>query len=282
MWGLLTPMSINRRHFLWAGVLFSMTACAQAQSWAWSGLSGPMVPLPASPAQSSLLNGLVSYWKLDETGTGTRYDAVTSSTNDLTPLFSAYRVAGKIGGASYFYAAANYRGIRHASNASLQAGTNFTLSFWILSNNSEYLSGVITKALSYFYHGNNGEWRVSLTGYDLTFQVRNAANSAWQTLTVSSALTPATWNHVLAWYSPTDAKIWLRVNNGTAVSATAADGSYVAEYKFCVGGEDDDADAFCLDNSRLDEVGYWKGRDLTAGEQDALWNGGTGVTYPFQ
>lgn len=78
----------------------------------------------------TLLDGLVSYWKLEEAN-GARVDSVVASGNDLTDNNTVTQAVGVLGNAAQF-TAANSESLSHADNASLGTGDiDFTVASWV-------------------------------------------------------------------------------------------------------------------------------------------------------
>jgi hypothetical protein len=100
-------------------------------------------------------------------------------------------------------------------------------------------------------------------------------------VTDTTALVTNTWYHLVADYRASDNRIRLIVNDGTPVTTTGSSAATVGSTEFQLGArkflgfEDPIANG-----SRIDEVGIWK-RLLTSGEISDLYNGGSGLSYPF-
>jgi hypothetical protein len=224
----------------------------------------------AARAQSTLTNGLISHWQLDESQ-GTRFDS--KGTNHLSDNNTVTQAAGKLGGAAVFSTAAgNYLSKPDNADLSIQGDVNFTFAGWFyLTSKSSYM-GLLAK-----YDG-AGLFEYSLyydQGFDrLVWMVSNSSGVANQVI-ASSLGSPAlnTWYYVVVWHDASANTINIQINNSTADSA-AHDPA----------GVKDGISAFELGqfagntaglSGRIDSVSFWK-RLLTAAERTELWNNGAG------
>lgn len=233
--------------------------------------------LGGSAAPSSLLTGLIAYYKLDE-ASGTRVDS-TGRGNDLTPTNAPGNTAGKIGNAVDLTAASSqYLSI--ADNADMSTGDiDFTIAGWF------NLKSKSANRTLFSRFNNSGNQREYLIDYDsgddrIRFQV-SADGAATTTVVGTSAGSPSinTWYLVIAWHDATANTINIQIDNGTIDSASHSGGALNSTSNFQIGareisGSENYADA------RIDEVGFWK-KVFTSTERLSLWNGGTGLTYPF-
>lgn len=102
---------------------------------------------------------------------------------------------------------------------------------------------------------------------------RIKTNAVSPNVEISTGLVANQWNHVMVWHD-NGTEIGVRVNNGTPATIAHVTGiesttslrlDYLANNATAV---------------ILDEISIWK-QLLTDDQQDADWNGGNGVTYPF-
>jgi hypothetical protein len=216
----------------------------------------------------SLLDNLISYWKLDE-ASGNAIDA--HGTNTLTDGNTVGSAAGIINNARDFESSQS-ESFYISSNATLQTGDiGFTFSFWVKHE---------TVAAIQFYANKSGpavadrEYAVYYTTNQFTFFVYDSAGNIKQ---VSSgvAASAGVWQHVIAWHDPVSNVIAIAVNNGTPVTTSHTTGVRTTSYEFELGARR--AQGFFYDGL-MDEVGFWK-RGLTANERTALYNGGSGLSY---
>lgn len=227
---------------------------------------GPALPVYVVPGggslggapPSTLLNGLISYWKLDE-ASGVAIDSAGGNT--LTDNNTVTSAAGKVAGARQ-YTRANSESHSIASNAGLSSGNiDYSIAFWAFCDTIPTM-GFVAK-------GN--EYRVI---YDPGAGVFKFLWNADTGLAQSAFIDPTgLWTFVVAWHNATLNTVNLQLNNGAIVTVAHTGGL-------------NDAGAFVLGsssgflNGRLDEFGIWK-RVLTVAERTVLYNAGNGVTYPF-
>jgi hypothetical protein len=237
---------------------------------------------PFEITYQSLLNGLVSYWKLDEASTGVAPVARVDShgDNDLTDNNTVTSRAGKISNAAEF-TPANSEFLSHVSNADLLTGDiSFTFSLWVYFDaNGDYV--VIGKdaagARDYVIDKSSGLLRFYMNGGGDTTTPGNEADSQ----NGGAPISANQWYYVIAWHDAAADTINIQVNNGTAVS-TGTGGAFpaTAAADFCIGARTYVGNQAYMDGA-IDGVGFWK-RTLTADEKTALYNSGDGLTYPFQ
>ncbi len=231
-------------------------------------LGGPLF-IPSS--QVNLLNGLISFWKLEEATAATRNDSV--GTNNLADNLSVAQVTGKLGfGAGFTAASSQFLSI--ADNASLSLGTDqaFTWAFWYNPTTNNTTQGIIQK-WSNFSSNPTSEYGFYLFSSQLILTVGNG------TISASASTAPpsnGSWHFIVGWYDRAGQTVNIQVDNGTIVSTS------------WTGGTQDSAAALWFGktnfgdflNGSLDAVGFWK-RTLTTAERTFLWNSGAGREYPF-
>jgi hypothetical protein len=218
----------------------------------------------------ALIDGLISYWKLNEVS-GSRADS--HGTNALTDNNTVASAAGKIGNCAVFNAASN-ESLSVADNASFNVNA-FTFAGWFQLVNWEAGFEAI---LSKWTNDSNAEFGLFPDGTGLAFWV-------WQTQTVirevslAATLANNTWFFVVVWYDPATTSINIQLNNGTPATATTSGFTtrYQASTATFMLGDVAGSDLANL-NGRLDEWGFWN-RVLTSTERTELYNGGAGVTY---
>jgi concanavalin A-like lectin/glucanase superfamily protein len=224
----------------------------------------------AAAAPSTLLNGLISYWKLDE-ASGVAIDSVGANT--LTDNNTVTSAAGKVAGARQFTAAQS-EWLSCADNAALSTGDiDFSIAVWINLN-----AGVTTRVVA--SKGNLGAYTTAefsvehSGGATITFYVGNGAASA----NVGKALAVSGWHFVVAWHDSVANTINIQVDNGTLASTSYSGGSYDSAFDFNIGKWANYAGGYF--DGLIDELAIWK-RLLTAAERTSLYNAGAGITHPF-
>jgi hypothetical protein len=212
----------------------------------------------------SLLTDLVSYWKLDE-ASGTRFDSAGS--NNLADNNTVTSDTGKINSAAKFVAA-NSEYLSIASNATLVMGDiDFTLSLWFYRDTSANFT-LLAKD-----NGTSREYNLDIGGGNARFFINGGTS-----LAQSAAASLATWYHVIAWHDSVGNTVNISVNNAAPAStATGGAAPATGASQFRLGSREGDGHYW---DGRIDGVGVWK-RVLTSDERTSLYNGGSGLDYPF-
>lgn len=218
-------------------------------------------------APSSLLTGLVSFWKLDE-ASGTRNDSVGS--NHLTDNNTVTQNTGKIGNAAEFVSG-NSEYLSIADNSDLSTGDiDFTIAFWVYPSIVDAYQGYVEKGA-----GGAREYLVyfdaPVTQFSLVVQNSNEVHA-------SSFGTPSanTWYFIVAWHDSVNNTINIQVNNGAVDSQSYSGGVTDGSGMFQVGRISNPI--YCT--ARIDAMGFWK-KVLSAGERTELYNAGSGKEPPF-
>ncbi|MEO8425632.1 MAG: Ig-like domain-containing protein, partial [Verrucomicrobiota bacterium] len=214
---------------------------------------------------SSLLNGLMAYWKNDEV-TGARVDSIGS--NHLININASVDSAfGQIGNAAHFSGAS--RSFLSAPNDSSLSFSNesFTISAWVkLSSKAGGSCAAVSKSQNEYalrYDNVSGRFTFTVDGLDDSV----AANSL-----VSPLLN--VWYYVVAWYDSTNRTKNIQVNNGLVNSAAHTTRNPITTNDFylgSIGGFND------LWNGDIDEVKIWR-RVLTGSERASDYNNGVAET----
>jgi hypothetical protein len=211
---------------------------------------------------SSLLTGLVSYWKLDETS-GTRFDSV--GTNNLSDTGSVGSAIGKQGNA------ADFDGTNYLSTA-LDGTTLTAVSIALWFKADDILTANLEGVLSWARIGKPTDFAPFIIIQTNSGAIRLYADNGYQV--TSGALANNTWYHVVCTYDGTDWKMYL-------------DGGLVGTYTGGIGTDITNANTVYVGSGfdgqfpgDIDEVGIWD-RALAGGEITTLYNGGSGITYPF-
>lgn len=213
------------------------------------------------------LTGLEAYWKLDETGTNNRADS--HGANTLTAGATMTEAAGKIGNAAEFTSQATDI-LSINDNASLSFGDeDMEITGWINVGAETVSSYVISKesvtTREYLiYHSN--------TAHKLYFFV-GADSVSCDTF---GALSTGTWYFFRVQHDAGANTIGISINNGAMDTASHAGGITDGTAPFRIGQDFSGASQF---NGMLDEVAVW--RNISDSRATALYNAGTGLTYPF-
>lgn len=222
------------------------------------------------PATNGLLNGLISYWKLDE-ASGNALDA--HGANELTQISGVGAGTGKINGARTFNAGTQRLNI--ADNAALSVGDiGFTFAGWVNIDTKGADRGIVGK---WNATGNQREYTLRFNNATDRFTFFVSSNGSTNS-NVSSAGAPtlSTWYFVVIWHDPIANTINLQVNNGTVQSTSHSTGVFNGTAPFQLGGNDSGATQYF--GGMLDEWGFWKAV-LTADQRTALYNAGAALSY---
>lgn len=234
---------------------------------------------------SSLLTGLVSYWKLDE-ASGVHYDAVGD--NDLTPVGTVTAETGKISnGAQMLVADTSY--LTCAAPTGMPAdNSSFTIAFWSkMFSVPPAVPRTYLQVVAYEYAINVGGEYYSY-GVELkaapNFEMAWAVFNGFDEKITHAAFTPPppeTWLFFVAWHDADQDQIGIECNNSGDLNLEAYSDGYLApepSVPFAIGARQRTNSMYY--DGILDEIGIWN-RVLTADERAALYNDGDGVTYPF-
>lgn len=218
------------------------------------------------PFTIDLTTALISYWKLEE-ASGTRYDSHGS--NHLTDNNTVLSAAGKIGTAADFEAT-NSEYLSIADNEDLSFGDeDFTFACWVKLESTGSDQRV-------FWKGDGTDWAVyglETFGTGWKFRVAGVENYTWN----APSTTTGTWYFIVCWYDSVANTINTQVNNGTIDSTSHSGGITTDAGSFALGTHPVYGGYF---DGLIDEFGVW-GRVLTSAERTALYNSGSGLTYPF-
>jgi hypothetical protein len=218
-----------------------------------------------------LRTSLTAFWSLesnaswtDDTGNGT-----TLTGNGTPPNTTTGKVGNgvSLNGSSDYLSAANNTNIAHGGGA-------FSMQAWV--NASVIATGsILSKSNNAF---NQRDWYVQLrfNGSANVFSWR-MWNTGSTTFDCDSAQTnSAGWHHIVMTYDGAGAmKIY--VDNNTPGTQTLSSTANSSTGALNIGRNADDGVSFLT--GTIDQVGYWKGRVLSAADVSALYNGGAGLSY---
>jgi hypothetical protein len=219
---------------------------------------------------SSLLDGLVAYWKLDETS-GPRIDSAGS--NNLTDNNTVGSAVGKVGNAASFVAA-NNEFLRVYTVAFSSSFTDeASINLWVKrdvdiptsTSESGFLKGGNTTLEDMYYpFTDNVDYTGVFRNNRLTISPRLSGvpdRTVWHMLTITT--TPGTNGY----------KIY---QNGTLQYQNTGQSSVFLGPETVFGRSGNTA----YYGGLFDEIGLWN-RALTASEMLILYNSGAGITFPF-
>lgn len=216
----------------------------------------------------SIIDNLISYWKLDESS-GNAVDSVGSNT--LTNTNTATFGAGKINNGTTLARASSQRFLGGTTSA-LQPASALTFSMWIYVNASPVsYCAIAGNTLSGNQRGYLFDMAVS--GKYLSFQI---GNGTWGI--VSTTYTVGSWTHIVGTWDGETVRLY---KNGTEVGTPVAKASITyTDCGFSLGTYYNDTTSANMFDGMIDEVGVWN-RALSSTEVIKLYNSGLGSTYPF-
>lgn len=228
----------------------------------------------AADSASTLMNDLVAYWRMEESGTDSRVDAINSLSltangnvsADTGKRNDAVQLEWNVGGVGYKYLNGSTD-----SKYSVGAGGK-TWAVWISANNVAGPFILFTKGTGandeyYFYIDANGKLWVDLIGGDGSWADYIEASGS------NGDIVGGVFTLVISWYDPADKKIRFSVNNGTTrVSPTALSGTpFNGAADFLINR----TGSTTYYGGLWDEMMFWD-RPLTSDERAELYNSGTG------
>ncbi len=213
----------------------------------------------------NLTNGLVSYWKLDESSGSTAYDSHAS--DNRTAIFTYSWISGKENNALRIRGRnTNDQGL---ALGALQSRTSaFTHSFWVRSNNSnpgafwgQYANNAAN--LNFFVG-------TKLDGANYVFYVTDRPSGTWVQYSSSVNFSADTWYHVVITMN-SSSHVKLYVNAVSAYNRTTSGATTVNANLGLLGGG-------AVINIDYDEWAIWN-RELSLSEIQTLYNSGNVLPY---
>jgi hypothetical protein len=237
------------------------------------GLPNPSSLGYIATAGVHLLNTLISYWKLDDTGgSGSTWND-SNGTNHLTDhagVGSVASVAGKINTSAQFVSA-NDQTLRRVNNSSLQVTSDFTFSLWVklIAQTGSFLVSKYEVAVTA-----NPDYNLQYTaGGGFEFSVNGSSGTG--VAKTGGATSNGVWTHIVTWYDSGTGQLYLRINDTTTYQSTTAPALVQTTVGFGIGGS---YTGGLAPDAVIDEVGFWK-RKLTLVEITSLYNSGSGLAY---
>lgn len=161
--------------------------------------------------QKNLSDGLVGYWKEDETSNGASPSDSSGNETTLTDAATVTRVAGKFGNAGDFESGSSqYQYV--ADNTTLSITGSLTISVWIKPESvSAGTWNIVGK-----WDGSNESYRLYQSTNQIVLEIESG-----NTITSTTTLTAGTWYHIVGSYDSTTqiAKLYI---NGTPETATSS------------------------------------------------------------
>lgn len=164
-----------------------------------------------------------------------------------------------------------------ASNTNVSAGgSSFSVQAWAYVALVPGEFGIVNKAASGFL---NQEWGIgSRFTSSNVWAFTCVDSSAGFTRADGATVSISAWTHLVATYDGATKAMTLYVNgssSGTNTLPATVNGS--ASIPFQIGNTNGGTGISA--GSHIDQVGFWKGRILSAGDVTALYNSGSGLSY---
>jgi hypothetical protein len=218
---------------------------------------------------STLTDGLISWWSLDEAAGNARVDSHGSNNTSAstTPNTTAKIING--------YDAANHAGgsagrARVTSPSGSLTDGGLTVAAWVNYDGSSGNvftmrgDGVVTGAAVCEVRFLSGRFRPYYKG----------DNSVSTNLNEHAV---GTGDHlVVVSFNPTDGKLYASVDNSTLIAGSDSTVAYTAGWGYWDIGENN---SIAILNGWVDELAIW-GRAITQDEISEIWNNGDGIAYP--
>lgn len=226
----------------------------------------------AFPSGSTLNDGLIAHWSLEEP-TGTRVDSEpTGTAQNLTDNNTVGTVGGIEGNAALFVSA-NSESLSHVDSADLSVGNiDFAVAAWLK------FTDILTSQSIVSHYQASGEQRAWDMRYNSTSGKLNwvvsSDGTAVTTLEMTTFGTPATntWIFFYAQHDAATDTIYGSVNDTSTGSTAHTTGVLNSTADFTVGANSGGTRYFY---GAIDEVSFWK-RILTSAEITELYNAGAG------
>jgi hypothetical protein len=227
-------------------------------------------------AHAELTDDLRVYWNLNETS-GTTADDSTDGFNGTASnsriFTSNSSTSGKINsGADFSQGQDNI-----VSTASVSGGQIQTISMWLYATNSNSTQPFF----AWSREGGSGGWNIFKCQYAGTsidtFSCVISSSSEHIVYTSTSSLTDNAWNHIVIIYKGSN-YIKFYINGSSAGSTNIAYNSANSMNQIYLGTDPQAFEQNYL--GFIDEFALFR-RELTTDEITELYNGGSGLTYPF-
>jgi hypothetical protein len=218
-----------------------------------------------------LLEGLVAYWKLDETSGTTATDATSNGhTGEFDGSFPPTWISGKINNGIMINGSPDgdqdsFLNVSGSDDFDFGAG-DFTYAFWMKPGNTSGKYSPINTG-----YPSAGSFLIEFTIADDTVGLYIGGSGAYLKPVI---ITPGTWYHVVTRRIGTQLEMFF---NGTSLDPVTFTGNVACPSILRIGTF---GSAQTIDGV-MDEIGVWKGHGLTDAEIIKLYNEGDGLQYPF-
>jgi hypothetical protein len=221
-------------------------------------------------SSSTLGDGLLHYWALEETS-GTRYDSIGNA--DLSDYHSPGYDTGKHGNcATFSYTSGDRLEGALDSDDEIDLVDGFTIVGWFYATGSSSYGGLVE-----MWDAPAFTWRALIQKTDsgengFTFYCFDYGKY----VVCNSVDIRNGWHLLVAWFDPSDNKLYGQIDNNAPVASSAITPPASAPMDWIRFGM---ANSVYYDG-KADEIGLY-GRVLTSDERAELWNGGAGKFNPY-
>jgi hypothetical protein len=225
----------------------------------------------ATGSGGNLSDSLFAYYNLDE-ASGSALDQIGS--NDLAKTGTVTQgVTGKVGDC-YTFITDGYLG---EIDTEFEFPGSFSLSYWIKTD-----VDVDTRYVVSNFGSDQYGYTAFISNGRCVANFRNGAGVIQLYGGAGSDIDDDAWHHVVVSYSSVDDTVKLWVDGNIADIDHAPLGVvYNANCRFTIGRRDGTGVSQFFWNGEIDEIAVYRGRELTEGAVDSLWNSGSGLEYPF-
>jgi len=228
-----------------------------------------------------ITDSLLAFWKMEESGNSTRYDAVHSYNLQHTGSeWSPTRGSGKIGYAADFEASTTISQLWSESTAFIfSAGMPFTLACWV---NVESWTGIYYVGIlgRYNPYRGNREYCLALDCNIRKFDFRVADSGTQTYYPAQSDATLGQWHCLVGWYNPDTDSTYLSVDGAAPVKTACPVAPGVKTNDFIVGYIEGATSLVQKFDGLIDCAGVWRGRCPQSGDGwkmvSEIYNSGNG------
>jgi hypothetical protein len=231
-------------------------------------------PPVAAGGALGLQTSLTGFWSLedtswlDDTASGTTLTATGSPTSDST-------APAKVGNYASFPGSAY---LAAASNTNVSAGGgSFSVQAWVYVTGAPGQDALVLKGTNGF---GNQEWGLGsrFTSANVwSFAVYDSGSTATRAED-SVGISTSTWVHLVGTYDSGTKGLTIYKNASSAGTATATNPMQSTANNFSI-GRGGMGGTGVGSGTRIDQVGFWKGRILSGADVTALYNSGNGLSY---
>jgi hypothetical protein len=173
------------------------------------------------------------------------------------------------------------QGVLSAAANVIPAATSWTISLWVNTITGNWQSTGYDPFAAGIQGGGNDQYYFQLNHATLQWYfVVSGGGAGGAAATFGSAITLGTWHHLVGQFDTGSKNTSIVMDNGAPVSVASGitDPFQTSPRVFSL-GSNGNGGGFPYDGT-IDAVQIWS-RLLSAGEIAQVWNGGTGLEYPF-